>query len=579
MLQVQPRSPLNYYLPLSVPPQSTTMEQRFPFEPVYNCGKGQQVTSVSLTPHHLITSCHSDAESLANLSIPHLRQALLLLESEMANLRTKREEIESRLEQAVRTQCPSPIHRLPCELLASIFALGVFPSEEEEDPLMLPTLMFVSRYWHDIAINTPTLWSKIRIGNHNSVEKAARMLARSKSVPLDIFIDFNDRYNRQGSISDILVRAMNLLAPSIRRWKSFHLSVPNRFQANTALSYCTLQAPILRVFTVHVFHSMQEDLVSNPPNTLFCGFTPVLEACSLKSFHLDWDHSILKNLQVIKFDGYWNGSDPSTATILQILRACPDVRELALRNLSDVSESRTTNSSADLIHLPHLTKISLYYSGSNRTLSVLDRISFPALERIDIGYLEDTGLFFDILHRQSLSALPLRHLRVESAYFSEAKLVRLLQRLPNLRTLDLVDVEDLSSDVLKVRLFTQCFIASETDGCYPQVLSRPINGQPWVCPKIQNLSLEGCAINRDQLRTFVESRLPDHARAFPTQPPLKETTKADDRRSASQGSPERLRSLDLTRCHVSKAMLQWLKIYVAEVRCDASRNPWGDSSQ
>jgi len=282
-----------------------------------------------------------------------------------------------------------------------------------------------------------------------------------------------------------------------------------------------------------------------------------LEVCSLKSFHLGWGHSVLRNLQVIKFDGYWNGSDPSALMILGILQACSGIRELTLRNLSDVSESRTTSSSTDLIHLPHLTKISLYYSGSNRTLSVLDRISFPALERIDIGYLDDAGPFFDILHRQSLSSLPLQHFRVESVYFGEAKLVRLLQRLPSLHTLDLVDVEDLSSDVLKV-------------------LSRPSGGQSWICPKVQNLSLEGCAINRDQLRALVESRLPDHARAFPTQSPLQETIKTDDRRSAPR-SPERLRSLDLTRCHVSKAMLQWLRIYVTEVRCDMSGNAWGDS--
>ena len=289
------------------------------------------------------------------------------------------------------------------------------------------------------------------------------MLGRSKSVPLDISIDFNDLYNRRGSISDVLTRAMNLLAPSIRRWNSFHLSVPNRLQANTALSHCLSDAPMLRVLTVHVFHSMQEDVVSQPPNSLFGGCTPSLESCSLKSFHLGWSHSVLRNLQVIKFDGYWNGSDPSTAMILGILRACPGVRELTLRNLSDVSESRTTSSSADLIHLPRLTKITLYYSGSNRTLSVLDRISFPALERIDIGYLDDAGPFFDILHRQSLSTLPLQHLRAESVYFSEAKLVRLLQRLPRLHSLDLVDVEDLSSDVLKVRFFFHevAFIASD----------------------------------------------------------------------------------------------------------------------
>ena len=177
-------------------------------------------------------------------------------------------------------------------------------------PKRTPTVMTPGRTssrWY------PPCGLRFRIGNHNSVEKAARMLARSKSVPLDIFVDFNDRYNRQGSISDVLTRAMNLLAPSIRRWKSFHLSVPNRPQANTELSHRVSEAPILRVFTVHVFHSMQEDVVSRPPDSLFGGYTPVLQTCSLKSFHLRWDHSILRNLQVVKFDGYLNGSKPSTA--------------------------------------------------------------------------------------------------------------------------------------------------------------------------------------------------------------------------------------------------------------------------
>lgn len=53
---------------------------------------------------------------------------------------SQRHELETHLEQAVRLQ--SPIHRLPNELLASIFVLGVL-GIRDENPVMVPTLMLV----------------------------------------------------------------------------------------------------------------------------------------------------------------------------------------------------------------------------------------------------------------------------------------------------------------------------------------------------------------------------------------------------------------------------------------------------
>ena len=49
--------------------------------------------------------------------------------------------------------------------------------------------------------------------------------------------------------------------------------------------------------------------------------------------------------------------------------------------------------------------------------------------------------------------------------------------------------------------------------------------------------------------------------------------------SASQttGRPVRLESVDLTRCHqISKEMVQWLRMYVAEVKCETVKSVWGE---
>ena len=43
--------------------------------------------------------------------------------------------------------------------------------------------------------------------------------------------------------------------------------------------------------------------------------------------------------------------------------------------------------------------------------------------------------------------------------------------------------------------------------------------------------------------------------------------------------PQRLQSIDLTRCHqISKEMVQWLRMYVAEVKCDTAKGAWEDPS-
>lgn len=46
----------------------------------------------------------------------------------------------------------------------------------------------------------------------------------------------------------------------------------------------------------------------------------------------------------------------------------------------------------------------------------------------------------------------------------------------------------------------------------------------------------------------------------------------------SLGWPQRLQSIDLTRCHqISKEMVQWLRMYVAEVKCETVKSVWGET--
>jgi len=294
----------------------------------------------------------------------------------------------------------------------------------------------------------------------------------------------------------------------------------------------------------------------------------------------------VSRLRVLKLGGYFNAHTPSTNTLLGILRECPQLEELALRNLSDVECAPCFSPSEDfdlpaltkIVQLPRLKSASFYYAGVALTQQLMAQFTFPNLESLELCYLENVTPILQLVYTQALTRLPLRRLRIESSLFNELKFVNLLRRLPSLVTLELVDVEDASSGLLRG-------------------LS---SSQPWVCPKLDSIVLDGCSFDWDSLRTFVESRLPANSHAYPrfkdaqafrsSQPTITSasTAAAAHARSRSHPPPRnphpavflgplRLRAIDVTRCNqISKEMVQWLRMYVAEVKCERAKGVWGE---
>lgn len=96
----------------------------------------------------------------------------------------------------------------------------------------------------------------------------------------------------------------------------------------------------------------------------------------------------------------------------------------------------------------------------------------------------------------------------------------------------------------------------------------------------------------DALRTFVEARLPPNPNGF-TRYYTSTTTMTTSASAAAAAQarakahytshsgvlpPQRLRSIDVTCCtQISWEMIQWLKMYVAEVRSDTTKGVWGEN--
>jgi len=70
---------------------------------------------------------------------------------------------------------------------------------------------------------------------------------------------------------------------------------------------------------------------------------------------------------------------------------------------------------------------------------------------------------------------------------------------------------------------------------------------------------------------------PTHALAYPASHGRSHSVPPN---ASSFSWPLRLRSLDLTRCHqIGKEMVQWLRLYVDEVKCESAMRAGGSSWQ
>lgn len=414
---------------------------------------------------------------------------------------------------------------------------------------------------------------------------------RSKSCPLEIAINFGPRleYTSSHSIDEQVLHAMDVFRSVLWRIKSLSLTVPNRALAYTALHRCQDDAPILENLNIHVYHSMQDDGYSKALLLIFNGCTPKLLSCSLTSFNFGWDPRSMTGLRVLKLGGYFNSFAPPRATLLGILRQCPELEELALRNMSDVDTNSCQVAVIEddvpvtcKIHLPQLKRASFYYSGLGHTTEIMNQVSFSNLESLELAYLENVDQLLQALYAQALTRLPLKRLRIETCLFTEMKFVNLLRKLPSLVTLQLVDVEDMSYVTLKVWTPTVLHPNSELTGFFFQALSCH---QPWSCPRLEYLTLDGCtSFDWDSLRVFVESRLPADSQMYrryhtnvASLVSSASAAAADYARMKSRNTgqtalltaPQRIRMIDVTRCsQISREMVQWLRMYVGSVKCE-----------
>ncbi len=132
--------------------------------------------SISLhrSPHEslICTFCSTSPASLSYWAVQQLESKLVVGQ---CALRTA-------------TNMRQPVNRLPPEVLAIIFCQMIcLPAEDHYDAVYLMlTAALVCRYWWEVALSHPALWSYIVLDDH--IDLIQLQLSRSGSAPLSLVI-------------------------------------------------------------------------------------------------------------------------------------------------------------------------------------------------------------------------------------------------------------------------------------------------------------------------------------------------------------------------------------------------------
>ncbi|KAF9220274.1 hypothetical protein BS17DRAFT_787845 [Gyrodon lividus] len=393
-------------------------------------------------------------------------------------------------------------------------------SSDTSGPPFQIVVSHVCQHWRNVALSTPALWTSLVVFRkaRPPYEQVSTLLERSKSLPIDIFIDCELQDHDEDFISydesepseADLKFLFALLIPHVHRWRSMEVEVSSYEHMYTFLTAFSdpsvTPAPQLETFRL-CHHEEAEEFASfaNPKLskhfTLFSGSAPSLKIVTLWGVHVDWGQGWIasaSNLVTLELAYHTEDVRPSWTAFATILRGAPALEDLNLC-LSGPSgdpaqwiiEPSAAHIPGDLnapIQLLRLTNLVLGFYSPTFAIGLLRKLYTPALQSLSLDF--DDGDYTEFItylvgpatslapppaHEQPRSLLSgLENLKISGLPCPDQTVEMLYGELKNLKSLN-VSMSYLSNVFLDL-LCRPCTLDGHSDTWLPRLKSLCVSG-------------------------------------------------------------------------------------------------------
>ncbi|KAJ7153400.1 hypothetical protein C8R43DRAFT_444668 [Mycena crocata] len=358
----------------------------------WNCGKpvplAQSANSSSTSPGATEELPDSLNQYLAtndvplDSDIPLIRQSIADNQDRLDALNVQIDVLRTQLKQLILTRdetaettrkylsIASAARRVPPELLSDIASKAIC-TDIDRFPKMHHSpwnISQVCRAWRQSTLANPLLWGFIKIYHDRNIPSHESIitgqLLRSKNVPIDIVILWNDNFS--------CPRLFRLLLPHSHRWASFRLFCDGRNTFFEHLHALKGQLPLLQ--TLHLPmgpYGFLKDLVTE--SEVF-SIAPSLREVLLLDDEYSGHHSyplVIPWGQITRYRGLYGAKRQ-----LEILQAAPNLVECGLAFDWTTPEGDEGISPSDMSLLPHLRRLFL------QDLGFSTHINAPSLQEL-----------------------------------------------------------------------------------------------------------------------------------------------------------------------------------------------------